>query len=178
MLILTLTGLSGAGKSTLALALRERLEQYNYRVAVIDGDAYRHTLHKDLGFSEADRRENIRRLMLVAAEKKQEGFITLLAAINPFEDQRLQLAAATGALTIYLNCALPVLIARDTKGLYQRALLPDAHPDKLRNLTGVNARYDVPTHPDFIVDTTTEPVETAAERLCDFVLAKLELTVS
>jgi adenylylsulfate kinase len=174
MLILTLTGLSGAGKSTLALALCEKLVDYNYQVEVIDGDAYRHTLNKDLGFSEADRRENIRRLMLLAEQKKQQGFIVLLAAINPFEDQRLQLAAATGALTIYIHCALPVLIERDTKGLYKRALLPDMHTDKLTNLTGVNARYDVPAQPDFIVDTAAESIEEAAKRLCCFVLSKLK----
>ncbi|RYU83250.1 adenylyl-sulfate kinase [Hymenobacter persicinus] len=173
MSILMLTGLSGAGKSTLARALQGRLEQAGHRVALVDGDQFRLTLSRDLGFSETDRRENIRRLMAVAAEKKRAGFLVLVAAINPFDDQRRQLAATLGALTVYVACPLPVLVARDTKGLYRRALLPDTHPEKLHNLTGVNDRYDVPPHPDFTVDTATTPVETAAERLYEFVVATL-----
>lgn len=174
MLILMFTGLSGAGKSTLAKALQQKLEQENHRVAVIDGDHYRSTLNKDLGFSEEDRRENIRRLMIVAEEKKQEGFITIIAAINPFEDQRQQLAKETGAFVVYIKCALPVLVERDTKGLYKRAMLPDEHPDKLHNLTGVNDRYDIPANPDIVIDTAVETVETAAGRLYNFVIAAIE----
>lgn len=168
------TGLSGAGKSTLAKALQQKLEQENYRTVVIDGDQYRNTLNKDLGFSEADRRENIRRLMIIAEEKKQEGFISIIAAINPFEDQRRQLSQNTGALVIYIKCALDILMERDTKGLYKRAMLPDEHPDKLRNLTGVNDRYDVPAHADIIIDTVGEPVEIAVDRLYNFVLTAIE----
>lgn len=174
MLILMFTGLSGAGKSTLAKALQQKLEQENYRTVVIDGDQYRNTLNKDLGFSEADRRENIRRLMIVAGEKKQEGFISIIAAINPFEDQRRQLSQDTGALVIYIKCALDILMERDTKGLYKRAMLPDEHPDKLRNLTGVNDRYDVPAYADMIIDTAGESVEIATDRLYNFVLAAMK----
>lgn len=168
------TGLSGAGKSTLAKALQQKLEQKNHHAVVIDGDQYRNTLNKDLGFSETDRRENIRRLMIVAEEKKQEGFISIIAAINPFEDQRIQLSQDTGALVVYIKCALDILMERDTKGLYKRAMLPEEHPDKLRNLTGVNDRYDVPVHADMIIDTAGEPVEIAADRLYNFVLAAME----
>lgn len=174
MLILMFTGLSGAGKSTLAKALQQRLEQAGHPVAIIDGDQYRNTLNKDLGFSEADRRENIRRLMNVAKEKKQEGFISIIAAINPFEDQRLQLAQETEAVVVYIKCAINTLIERDTKGLYKRAMLPDEHPDKLRNLTGVNDRYDIPVRPDIIIDTEAATEESAADCLYNFVLSKLE----
>ena len=178
MLILMFTGLSGAGKSTLAKVLQQRLEQAGYPAAIIDGDQYRNTLNKDLGFSEADRRENIRRLMNVAKEKKQEGFISIIAAINPFEDQRLQLAQETAALVVYIKCAISTLIERDTKGLYKRAMLPDEHPDKLHNLTGVNDRYDIPAQPDIIIDTEAETIETAVGYLYNFVLSKLEKPLS
>lgn len=169
-----LTGLSGAGKSTLALALGQELTKNGYAVEIIDGDQYRHTLNKDLGFSEADRRENIRRLAEVAIEKLRAGTVTLLAAINPFEDQRQQICTATGALVIYVKCAMNVLIERDTKGLYKRAMLPDGDAEKLHNLSGVNDRYDEPLQPDFIVDTGSESLELATRRLSAFVLSTLK----
>lgn len=178
MLILLFTGLSGAGKSTLAAALQQKLEQADYKVAVIDGDQYRNTLNKDLGFSEADRRENIRRLMLVAKEKKEEGFISIIAAISPFEDQRLQLSSDATTFVVYIKCSLDVLIERDTKGLYKRALLPGGHPDKLSNLTGVNDRYDIPALPDLTIDTAGEPAAISATRLYDFVIMKMGMLSS
>lgn len=173
MLTILLTGLSGAGKSTLAEALSQRLQRYHYKVAVIDGDHYRHALHQDLDFSEAGRRENIRRLLLIAAEKQAAECISIVAAINPYEDQRRQ-ARAAGALVVYISCALPVLIHRDSKGLYKRSLLPAGHPDKIDNLSGINDRYDVPQDPDLVINSDTEPVALAAERLFLFVLSKLQ----
>ena len=174
MPIILLTGLSGAGKSTLAMALSERLQKNNYRVAVIDGDQYRHSLNKDLGFSEAHRRENIRRLLLVAREKLNAGFVPVIAAINPYEDQRCEAVATLGASVIYVKCALELLIARDTKGLYKRGLLPAGHPHKIENLSGVNDRYDVPAHPHLVIETDFESPSRSAERLFTFVLALLK----
>jgi adenylylsulfate kinase len=169
MFIILLTGLSGAGKSTLAAALAEKLQQKNYPVAIIDGDHYRRTLNADLGFSEADRRENILRLMQVAEEKKRAGIISIIAAINPYEDQRRELMAGAGAIVVYVKCALAVLIERDTKGLYKKGLLPDGHLDKIYNLSGINDRYDVPVHPDLVLDSSVEPVGVSTERLFTFV---------
>lgn len=174
MLTLLFTGCSGAGKSTLAQALAEKLEQEAVKVAVIDGDEYRHTLNKDLGFSEADRRENVRRLMQVAVDKNKEGSIAIVAAINPFEDQRQQLHTDTGAFIIYINCSLNILIKRDTKGLYKRALLPDGHPDKINNLTGVNDRYDIPLHPHLAIDTGNMSINAAVAELYQFVRSTLQ----
>jgi len=174
MLIIMLTGLSVAGKSTLALALSQQLKASGYPVAVKDGDQYRYTLNKDLGFSEADRRENIRRLLELAKENQKAGAVTLIAAINPFEDQRLQICASTGALVIYIKCALDVLIKRDTKGLYKRAFLPATHPEKLHNLSGVNDRYDVPLHADLTIDTGLEIAEAATHKCFQFVMVKLK----
>jgi adenylylsulfate kinase len=171
--ILLFTGLSGSGKTTLAEALVEKLKQQQLSTAIIDGDVYRNTINKDLGFSEADRRENMRRLMQVAVEKQQQGHTVIIAAINPFEDLRLQLSNNTGAFIVYIDCPLPVLIKRDTKGLYKRALLPHTHPEKLHNLTGVNDRYDVPANPDLVIDSNHESMEGAVEKLYDFVMAAI-----
>ncbi|RYF90236.1 MAG: adenylyl-sulfate kinase [Chitinophagaceae bacterium] len=173
MLTLLFTGWSGAGKSTLAGALSQLLQKQNYKVAVIDGDQYRDTLNKDLGFSEADRRENIRRLMNVALEKNREGYISIVAAINPFEDQRQELCQNKTAYIVYIKCAPEVLLQRDTKGLYKRALLPEHHPDKINNLTGINDRYDVPENPHLVIDTAIMPVEEAAKILYHFVISTL-----
>lgn len=173
MLILLFTGWSGAGKSTLANALASQLAKEKYKAIVIDGDHYRSTLHKDLGFTEADRRENIRRLVNVAQEKASEGYIAIVAAINPYEDQRQQIKTTTGAQVLYIKCSPQILMERDTRGLYKRALLPDDDPGKLHNLTGVNDRYDIPVKPDLVIDTTSLAVEAATQMLCNFVKLKL-----
>lgn len=174
MPVILLTGLSGAGKSTLARALSARLQEYNYRVAIIDGDAYRNTLNKDLGFSEAHRRENIRRLLQVAEEKLQQGLLPVIAAINPYEDQRCEAVDLMDARVVYVRCALELLIERDTKGLYKRSLLPPGHPDKIENLSGLNDRYDVPVQPHLVIETGEETAARSADRLFNFVVALLK----
>ncbi len=98
----------------------------------------------------------------------------MVAAINPYEDQRRQISESMGALVIYVKCALDVLIERDTKGLSKRALLVAAHPEKLHNLSGINDRYDVPVSPDLAVETGLENVEVVARRIFDFVSASLK----
>src|SRR5687767_2116817 len=130
MFIIQMTGLSGAGKSTLAAAGKQRLGAMGVVSEVIDGDSYRQTICKDLGFSAADRRENIRRLGRIAQDYKQKGVLAIIAAINPFEDTRAELREQYGAKTVWIKCALDLLIQRDPKGLYKKALLPDNDPGK------------------------------------------------
>ena len=175
MLMIMFTGLSGAGKSTLAKALRGKLAAVNYVSDIIDGDVYRNTISKDLGFSEADRRENIRRLTNIAIEKKQAGIISIVAAINPFDDQRRELCETNGTILVYIKCSLEKLIQRDTKGLYKKAMLPDDAPEKIWNLTGVNDRYDVPFNAGLVIDTGIENMETSAEKLFSFVKSILNI---
>ncbi|RAJ80022.1 adenylylsulfate kinase [Chitinophaga dinghuensis] len=173
MRFIQLTGLSGAGKTTIANAVQERLRQQGYQTEVIDGDVYRQTLCKDLGFSREDRYENIRRLSTVAAEKTKAGVITLLSVIHPYEEMRKWAADNYGAHTIWIHCPLETLLDRDTKGLYRRALLPDGHPEKLHNLTGVNDPYEVPVSPQLIIHTHEETIHDAVERLSSYILASL-----
>ena len=175
MLLLMFTGWSGAGKSTLANALAARLQQAALPVFVIDGDHYRNTINKALGFSEADRRENIRRLLQLAIEKREQGIITIVAAINPYEDQRQQIKKDTGASIIYIECPVQTLVQGETKGLYQRALLPHNHPQKINNLTGINDRYDVPGNADLQINTAACTVQQATELLFNFVMDQLAL---
>ena len=173
MLIIQLTGLSGSGKTTLSHYVKQRLAEKSLSVEIIDGDTYRKTLCADLGFSKADRCENIRRLGQAAYAFTGNRDVAIIAAINPFEEVRDELEEKYGAKTVWINCAIDVLIERDTKGLYKRALLPEDHPDKLNNLTGVNDDYDLPLSCDLIINTHQQTTGQSGDVLCDFVLQQI-----
>jgi adenylylsulfate kinase len=176
MLIILMTGLSGAGKTTLAEGLQSSLTSVNIAAEVIDGDAYRKTLNSDLGFSALDRRENIQRLATVANEKKARGVVAIVSAINPFEDQRVELSKKYGAKIIWIKCSLTALVARDPKGLYRKALLPNDHREKLWDFTGINAPYEMPVSPDFIVDTSNCSKEISTQQLFNYVKSLLDFS--
>jgi len=169
-MIIQLTGLSGAGKTTLAEGAKSLLEKQSLKVEIIDGDVYRKTLCKDLGFSMEDRMENIRRLGQAAFSFKDQADIIVIAAINPFEAIRNELKEKYGAKTVWIKCNIPVLIERDTKGLYKRAMLHDDHPDKIFNLTGVNDIYEIPPEPDLIIDTSRETAAQSVQKFQEFLL--------
>ncbi len=170
-----MTGLSGAGKTTLADGLKTKLKTFGVAVEVFDGDLFRKTVSKDLGYSATDRRENIRRLAKAAHEKLVTGTIVIVAAINPFEDLRVQLREQYNAKIIWVSCTLSVLMARDPKGLYRRALLQDDHPEKIKNLTGINDPYEIPVNPDLIINTSNVAKEKSIEQLFDYVAGILNL---
>jgi len=172
-MIIQLTGLSGAGKSTIAQHVAGKLVSSGIPAEVIDGDRYRKTVCKDLGFSKKDRCENIRRLGKIAAEKAWAGNVVILAAINPYEEVRRELAQQYQAKTVFIDCNLPTLINRDTKGLYYRAMLPPSHPDKLLNLTGVNDTYEAPNCPDLVLRTDQEQLEESAGKLYRYIVSRL-----
>lgn len=170
MLIIQLTGLSGAGKTTISNYVKNKLGEQGLKVEIIDGDTYRKTLCADLGFSHEDRCENIRRLAKAALSFSDSRDLAIIAAINPFEEIREELKTSYGVKTVWINCKVDVLIERDTKGLYKRALLPENHPDKLHNLTGINDNYDQPQKCDLIINTHTETTEASGDKLCEFIL--------
>ena len=166
-----MTGLSGAGKSSIAHLARETLTGMGYKVELIDGDDYRRHLCRDLGFSKADRIENIRRLGFVGLTLAKHGVISILAAINPYEEARDALKRASPLTkTVFINCPLNVTKQRDTKGLYRRALLPVNHPDHIEHFTGINDPYEVPVQPDLVIHTNTETPEQSAKHLTDFII--------
>ncbi|MBC6366474.1 adenylyl-sulfate kinase [Algoriphagus sp. AK58] len=175
MVFIQLTGLSGAGKSTIAYGVKSLLENNNHRVEVIDADIYRKILCPDLGFSKEDRKENIRRLGFVANLLATHGVIAILAAINPYEDTRRILRSyGSHVYTVWVKCEIQTLISRDTKDLYKRALLPENHPEKIHNLTGINDPFELPENPDLILSTHLESVEKSVEKLFSFISTRIQ----
>lgn len=161
--IIWLTGLSGAGKSTLATALHQRLARR--RVEILDGDEVRENLSKGLGFSKADRDTNIRRIGFVARLLARHGVIVITAAISPYEDTRNEVRRAAEAegltfVEVYAKAELQVLVDRDVKGLYRKALAGE-----LAHFTGVSDPYEPPPNPEIVVRSDQESVETSAARV-------------
>lgn len=174
MHLIQLTGLSGSGKTTLALGLQQWLQRRGHHLEVIDGDVYRNRPGWNLGFSREDRCENIRRLGFAAHGFVLQGVPALISAINPYASARAELKERYGARTVYISCALPVLMQRDTKGLYRRAMLPDSHPDRVRSLTGVSDPYEEPHDADLVLHTDRESPEVSIDRLGVWFLSVLE----
>lgn len=165
--IVWLTGLSGSGKSTIAVEAERRLVEEGRFVYRLDGDNIRHGLNGDLGFSEADRRENIRRIAEVAKLFHDAGLTTLVSFISPLEDMR-QLARTIGGpehfLEVYVRADLETCIARDPKGLYAKAL-----GGELSDFTGISAPYEEPADPDLVLDTTQWDVDTCVQRVLNLI---------
>jgi len=164
-----LTGLSGAGKSTLAFALERRLISRGYSCFVLDGDNVRHGLSRDLGFSPADRAENIRRIAEVARMMNQAGLIVISALISPTRDDRemaRQIIGPDAFHEIYVNTALQVCERRDPKGLYRRA-----RAGHIPGFTGITAPYEMPLQPALALDTGLMGIEPCVDMLERLVLS-------
>ncbi|OJW81019.1 MAG: adenylyl-sulfate kinase [Bacteroidetes bacterium 46-16] len=173
-MIIQFCGLSGSGKSTLSGRVTDILLEKGYDVEVIDGDEYRKMICKDLGFSKEDRKENIRRLAFIASKFSQHGVIVFLSAINPYDDVRQEVAAAyDNVKTVFIDCSIEELQKRDTKGLYKKAMLPEGHPDRVNNLTGVNDPFDRPASPDLRIESDKMTEEAATKLLADFIIRGL-----
>lgn len=165
-LVLWFSGLSGSGKSTLAMGLERRLFERGLSVYVLDGDNVRSGLNSDLGFSQADRTENIRRVGELAALFTDAGFIVITAFISPMERDREIARKASGDRfhEVYVRANLATCEARDPKGLYKRA-----RAGEIQDFTGVSAPYEPPESPELIIDTEKLSVEEALERLVRYV---------
>jgi len=151
--VIWFTGLSGSGKSTLANALETALHQQGIRTYILDGDNVRHGLNKDLGFTDADRVENIRRIAEIAKLMMDAGLVVLTAFISPFRQEREMAQELIGSehfLEVYVSTPIEVCEKRDVKGLYKQA-----RAGKIPNMTGVNSPYEAPLSPAFTVDTTS-----------------------
>lgn len=159
--VVWLTGLSGAGKSTIANLIEKRLHALGRHTYVLDGDNVRHGLNRDLGFADADRVENVRRIAEVARLMTDAGLIVLVAFISPFRAERRmarELFQAGEFFEVFVDTPIAVAEERDTKGLYQKA-----RRGELRNFTGIDSPYEVPERPDLRVDTVAMTPETAAD---------------
>ncbi|MFP5390816.1 MAG: adenylyl-sulfate kinase [Gammaproteobacteria bacterium] len=163
--IVWFTGLSGAGKSTLAHAVEERLHQAGCRTYVLDGDNVRHGLCGDLGFSDADRTENIRRVGETAKLFVEAGVIVLTAFISPFQSDRERvrtLVPPGDFLEIYCACPVEVCEARDVKGLYQKA-----RAGQIKEFTGISSPYEAPDHAELVIDTARHSIDESVDLVID-----------
>jgi len=160
--IVWFTGLSGSGKSSVANLVEKRLTAEGRHAYILDGDNVRHGLNKDLGFTEADRVENIRRVAEVARLMADAGLIVLVSFISPFRNERRLAREVAGDVAfseIYVNTPLEVCEARDPKGLYARA-----RRGEIKNFTGIDSPFEAPDSPDVVLEGAQhEPVELAAE---------------
>jgi len=175
MVVIQLTGLSGAGKTTLATNTLIQLQQTGISCELLDADIYRQTICKELGFSKQDRVENIKRIAEAAYSYSGKKMVAIIAAINPYEEARQLLSDRYDAKLVWLDCSLEVLIKKDTKGLYKRALMENGHPEKIHNLSGINDPFDIPTNPHLIIKTHLESVAQSTQKLFDFITNQREL---
>ncbi|EKO3673168.1 adenylyl-sulfate kinase [Vibrio metschnikovii] len=160
--VLWFTGLSGAGKSTIAGALEQRLAELGYHTYLLDGDNVRHGLCADLGFSEQDRRENIRRIGELAKLMADAGLIVLTAFISPHRSERQRVRALMPEgefLEVFVNTHLAVCEQRDPKGLYKKA-----RAGELTQFTGIDSVYEAPLEAEIDLPAGEEPVEALVER--------------
>ena len=161
------TGMSGSGKSTVSGLVARRLRELGAKVEVLDGDVVRTRLSHGLGFSREDREENIRRIGFVCELLSRNGVITIVAAISPYQQGRNEIrAVATNFVEIYMKCPLDVLISRDVKGLYKKALAGE-----IPQFTGISDPYEAPPTPEVTIDSSLispeQSVETILSALSD-----------
>ena len=166
--VLWFTGLSGSGKSTIANLVEKKLHRMNRHTFLLDGDNVRHGLNKDLGFTEADRIENIRRVGEVAKLMTDAGLIVITAFISPFKaDREMVRSMLPGGefLEVFIDTPLAVAESRDVKGLYKKA-----RSGELKNFTGIDSPYEAPANPEIRIDTTSLSPEDAATLIVDTLL--------
>ena len=162
-LTIWLTGLSGAGKTTIADRLAEELSARGHRIEKLDGDVVREHLSKGLGFSKEDRDENIRRIGWVAGRLTAHGVTVIVAAISPYREARAQARRLIDSFfEVYVKCPLDVLVQRDPKGLYKKALAGD-----IPNFTGISDPYEEPLSPELTIETDPESVERSVTRVIE-----------
>jgi adenylylsulfate kinase len=164
--IVWLTGLSGSGKSTIAVELEKRLWDRGVRAYILDGDNIRHGLNKNLGFSPADRTENIRRIGEVAKLFTEAGMVAITAFISPYRadrDQVRALVADGDFVEVLVDCPLEVCEQRDVKGLYEKA-----RAGKIPEFTGISAPYEPPLRPELTIRTATQDVAASAAQILGY----------
>jgi bifunctional enzyme CysN/CysC len=168
--VLWFTGLSGAGKSTIANLVEMRLHAMGKHTIVLDGDNVRHGLSRDLGFTEADRVENIRRVAEVARLMTDAGLIVLVSFISPFRSERQmarELMPDGEFIEVFVNTPLEEAERRDVKGLYRKA-----REGKIANFTGIDSPYEPPEHAELVIDSLTMSPEDSADHVLDIVLQR------
>ncbi len=163
---LWVTGLSGAGKTTVSKIVADKLKERGRKVEVLDGDVIRRNLSKGLGYSKEDRDTNIRRIGFVCNLLSRNGVVAVAAAISPYESVRQENRKLIGNyIEVHARCSMDVLVERDVKGLYKKALAGE-----IKNFTGVSDPYEEPVNPEVVIDSDKETDEESVNK----VLAKIE----
>lgn len=165
--VLWFTGLSGAGKSTIAKALSEALIESGHKVSILDGDALRQSISHDLGFSDEDRVEQMRRVIDLAKSQLDEGAFVITALISPFKTMRDLARQTIGQdhfIEVYVNTPLDVCEKRDTKGLYKKARL-----GLIEQMTGIDSVYEAPTNPEVTIDSSQETIDQSVLKILNFI---------
>jgi adenylylsulfate kinase len=173
--IVWFTGLSGSGKSTVAHALEDKLHKNGIRTFVLDGDNVRRGLCKDLGFSDKDRIENIRRVGEVSLLMMETGVIVLTAFISPFVIDRQivrKLAGKGEFIEVYCNASLDTCELRDVKGLYKKA-----RAGEISDFTGISSEYERPNNPEILLDTANQTIENAVDSIIAYLTEKQIITL-
>lgn len=168
--ILWLTGLSGSGKSTIANALETKLYEMGKHTYVLDGDNVRHGLNKDLGFSDSDRVENIRRIGEVSKLFVDAGLIVISAFISPFHSDRQivrNLVESGEFIEVFIDTPLEICEQRDPKGLYQKA-----RKGEIPTFTGISSPYEIPNEPEIHVQTVDQSVEESVNNIIQYLNTK------
>ncbi|MCG8476271.1 MAG: adenylyl-sulfate kinase [Cytophagales bacterium] len=168
--VLWMVGLSGSGKSTLARALENTLHARGYHTALLDGDNLRTGINSNLGFSEEDRRENIRRAAETAKLFAQAGVITICSLISPTDEIRRMARGILGEsyCEVFVSCPIEVCEQRDVKGLYAKA-----RKGEIKNFTGIDSPFEAPEQPDILVETDKADLEGSLQLLTEAVLQKV-----
>lgn len=167
--VLWFTGLSGSGKSTLAMALQKELFHRGCQVTVLDGDNVRHALNADLGFTDSDRKENLRRVAEVAKLMAESGLLVLTSFISPFREERRSARKIIEPLPffeIFVDVDLALAESRDPKGIYAKA-----RAGKISHFTGIDSPYEEPEAPDLVVPNSTQTVSGGVEQLIQLLIS-------
>jgi adenylylsulfate kinase len=167
-----MTGLSGAGKSTIASGVERKLFELGFLTQIIDGDNVRSGINKNLSFTEADRKENLRRIAEVNKLFLNCGVITINSFISPTDETREMAKEIIGKesfFEVYINSPLSVCEKRDTKGLYKKA-----RSGELKNFTGIDSPFDAPKKPDLEIDTDKLSVDESVELLLNFIIPRIQ----
>ena len=169
-MVIWFTGLSGSGKSTIANIVEKKLHANLRHTMLLDGDNVRHGLNRDLGFTDQDRVENIRRVTEVSKLMVEAGLITLVSFISPFASERDSARQSFGEgdfIEVFVKTSLAEAEKRDVKGLYAKA-----RSGELKNFTGIDSPYEEPTNPEITVDTEKHSAEECAEQIISYLLEK------
>ena len=165
-LLIWITGLSGSGKSTIGSALESSLYNLDKATYLLDGDNLRHGINSDLGFSDIDRTENIRRIGEISKLFVDAGLITIATFVSPFKKDRNFVRSLLGDyfIEVYIDCDLDTCIKRDPKGLYEKAL-----SGEILQFTGISSPYEKPDKPELVINTVDDPIEESINKIITFI---------